>query len=59
MNYERELFLEEIRQSQKDILVFKSKIEELIEEKESALKEKTEFSDLLKREKSRSDKLDR
>ena len=34
-------------------------IEELIEEKESALKEKTEFSDLLKREKSRSDKLDR
>lgn len=59
MNYERELFLEEIRQSQKDILVFKSKIEELIEEKESALKEKTEFSDLLKGEKSRSDKLDR
>lgn len=47
MLYEKEMFLEEIRSSQKEIFAFRTKIEELMEENERLEKENREFEQLL------------
>ncbi len=59
MNAEKELFLEEIKQSQEEILQFKEEIRSMAEHKEQIERDNQELTQLLRGEKSRSDKLDR
>ena len=59
LSCERELFLEEIKQSQRDIHEFREKIEQLIGEKDAIQRENEELSQLLDGEQARCGKLDR